>query len=92
MCGAGSIGTIYSKIFETENFFKTYNDAYEALMEYNKNPYDLDADITVAQLYELWTDEYFERIAPSATRSITSAWAYCSVFIRCASKTSGCDT
>lgn len=78
MCGAGSIGTIYSKIFETENFFKTYNDAYEALMEYNKNPYDLDADITVAQLYELWTDEYFERIAPSATRSITSAWAYCS--------------
>ena len=22
MCGAGSIGTIYSKIFETENFFQ----------------------------------------------------------------------
>ena len=76
--GRDPLGRFILKSLKPKTFFKTYNDAYEALMEYNKNPYDLDADITVAQLYELWTDEYFERIAPSATRSITSAWAYCS--------------
>ena len=66
------------KSLKPQAYFRTYNEAYEALVEYNKNPYDLDKDITIEQLYELWTDEYFEQITPSATRSITSAWAYCS--------------
>ncbi|MFR7383412.1 MAG: tyrosine-type recombinase/integrase [Anaerostipes sp.] len=48
-------------------------------MEYNKNPYDLDADLTVAELYEKWTDHYFETLTnPSSKRTIRSAWNYCS--------------
>lgn len=60
-------------------FFSTYNEAYAALVEYNKNPYDLESSITVKELYEKWTDEYFKTISDSAIRSITAAWAYCSV-------------
>lgn len=67
------------KLLKPEAYFETYNDAYEALLEYNKNPYDLDVDITVEQLYEKWTDEYFKGLkSESSSRTITSAWAYCS--------------
>lgn len=60
-------------------YFSTYNEAYAALLEYNKNPYDLAPDITVRELYEKWTDSYFETLkAESSQRTVTSAWAYCS--------------
>lgn len=58
--------------------FSTYNEAYEALVEYNRNPYDLDDDITVSKLYEKWTEEYFSTIGDASQRTIKSAWAYCS--------------
>ncbi len=60
-------------------YFETYNLAYEALVEYNKNPYDLPNNITVSELYEIWTEKYFESVtSPGAQRTITSAWLYCS--------------
>ena len=58
-------------------YFETYNDAYAALVEYNRNPYDLDVAMTVQELYEKWSEQYFERIQTSSQRTITSAWAYC---------------
>lgn len=58
--------------------FHTYNEAYEALVEYNRNPYDLDDDISVSQLYYKWSTEYFKNITDASKRTITSAWAYCS--------------
>lgn len=59
-------------------YYSTYNDAYAALVEYNKNPYDLDGDITVKELYEKWSKDYFSKIAETGMRTITAAWAYCS--------------
>lgn len=61
-----------------EAYFPTYNAAYEALLEYNRNPYDLSHDITVHELYERWSDDYFKSIAKSSQRTIESAWQYCS--------------
>lgn len=37
------------KPLKPESYFATYNDAYAALVEYNKNPYDLEMDL-------LWTN------------------------------------
>ena len=36
----------------TEINFPTYNEAYQALIDYNRNPYDLKDDILVEELYE----------------------------------------
>lgn len=67
------------KPLKPESYFPTYNDAYTALVEYNKNPYDLEPSMTVQELYNKWTDEYFKTLKSSAsTRTITSSWAYCS--------------
>ena len=71
-------GRPISKMLKPEAFFKTYNEAYEALVEYNRNPYDLDNDISVKELYEKWTSDYFKKSTVTYQRTVTSAWSYCS--------------
>lgn len=77
--GKNPSGKPVCELLKPEAYFSTYNDAYTALVEYHKNPYDLNHDITVRQLYEKWTEEYFKTLkSDSSARTITSAWAYCS--------------
>lgn len=77
--GKTSDGRFIRKLLKPEAFFATYNDAYMALVEYNRNPYDLDVSITVKELYEKWSEVYFATLkSDSSYRTITSAWAYCS--------------
>lgn len=64
------------KPLKPESYFATYNDAYAALVEYNKNPYDLEPSITMQELYDKWLSEYEKTV--KSTKSATSAWAYCS--------------
>lgn len=64
------------KPLKPESYFPTYNDAYAALVEYNKNPYDLEPSITMQELYDKWLPEYEKTV--KSTKSATSAWAYCS--------------
>ena len=61
-----------------KSMFRTYNEAYNALAEYNRNPYDLDNDLTVQELYDKWTESYFTTCSEAYQRTVTSAWAYCS--------------
>lgn len=76
--GKDPFGKPILKNLKPKAMFSTYNEAYEALVEYNRNPYDLDDDITVSKLYEKWTEEYFSTIGDASQRTIKSAWAYCS--------------
>ena len=76
--GKTQYGKPICKPLKPEAYFFTYNDAYEALVEYNRNPYDLAPDLTVSQLYEKWSDEYFEKRDEAYVRTIKSAWSYCS--------------
>ena len=67
------------KPLKPESYFPTYNDAYAALVEYNKNPYDLSPSITVIEIYERWSDEYFKTLkSDDGVRRYKGAWAYCS--------------
>lgn len=76
--GKTPYGKPIHKILKPTGYFKTYNEAYQALMEYNRNPYDLELDITTQELYDKWTDVYFKDLSDPSIRTITSAWAYCS--------------
>lgn len=67
------------KPLKPESYFATYNDAYAALVEYNKNPYDLEPSITVRELYDKWSEEYFKSLrADASVRAMKRAWSYCS--------------
>ena len=77
--GKTQSGKPICKPLKPESYFATYNDAYAALVEYNKNPYDLGDTITVRELYEKWSEEYFKTLkAEGSIRSVESAWRYCS--------------
>lgn len=77
--GKNSKGKPITKILKPDGYFSTYNEAYEALMKYNKNPYDLDTAITVSELYTKWSEYYFSTLkSASSKRTIIAAWRYCS--------------
>lgn len=77
--GKDENGRPVCKPLKPESYFPTYNDAYAALVEYNRNPYDLKPTITVQELYEKWSEEYFKTLKKnSSQRTIKSSWSYCS--------------
>ena len=75
------------RLLKPEAYFSTYNEAYLALSEYNKNPYDLDDSILVEELYQQWSEKYFKTLkSKSSERTITAAWAYCEPVYRMRAK------
>lgn len=75
--GKNENGRPICKPLKPISYFPTYNDAYAALVAYNKNPYDLDSCITAEELYEKWTNEYFNKISDSHQSTIKWAWRRC---------------
>lgn len=72
-------GKPISKLLKPVAYFPTYNAAYEALVEYNKDPYSLEDDLLMKDLYEKWFEEYKKTLKSSSSeRTVRAAWAYCS--------------
>lgn len=66
------------KPLKPESYFHTYNDAYAALVEYNKDPYSLDSSITVKELYEKWMAVYSKKTSNKSTICrMNNAWDHC---------------
>ena len=84
--GRNEFGRPIQKLLKPEAYFATYEEAYQALVDYNRNPYDLEEDLLVEQLYERWTEDYLDSCDESYVRTITSAWAYCSSIYRMRAK------
>ena len=77
--GKDASGRPICKLLKPQAYFKTYNDAYAALLEYHKNPYDIASEITMSELYDRWLPEYIKSgVSHSAISGIKSAWHYCS--------------
>ena len=65
------------KVLQPVSYFETYNDAYQALLEYNRNPFTYSNTITVEELYEKWTEKYFKFASESTISRTKAAWNYC---------------
>lgn len=77
--GKDSSGRPICKTLKPKGYFSTYNEAYAALMEYNKNPYDLDDSILVGELYQQWSERHFKTLTGrSLIQSYKAAWKRCS--------------
>ena len=67
------------RLLQPQSYFRTYNDAYEALVKYHKDPYSLDSTISVGDLYTEWSKQYFATLkSQSSIRTIEMAWRRCS--------------
>lgn len=79
--GKNPEGKPICKLLKPQAYFKTYNDAYQALMEYNKNPYDIGENIKFKDLYKLWFDEYkTSGVSESSVKHYQALAKYCSPF------------
>lgn len=76
--GKDEDGRCIKRLLKPEAYFKTYNDAYAALLEYHSNPFDFDKDLTMQKLYELWNEKYLSDKASSTGKTLRAAWRYCS--------------
>lgn len=73
--GKDSEGRPIGKIL---GYYPSWYEAYDALSEYHKNPYELDKEtLTIEALYEKWSRSYFEELtSDSAARTVRTAWLY----------------
>lgn len=77
--GKDSYGKPICKLLKPNAYFKTYNDAYNALLDYHRDPCSYEKSITVSDLYMKWIEEYRKELKnESSLRTINAAWAYCS--------------
>lgn len=77
--GKNSEGRPILQSLKPKAYFKTYNEAYAALVEYNKDPYELSKSMTMKELYDEWTSNYFEHITATSSRTIKAAWNYSTI-------------
>lgn len=76
--GKDSQGKPIVKMLKPTAYFKTYNEAYEALLKYNENPYDIRENITMKELFELWMEDYADKVKnPRSLKNVRFAWRYC---------------
>ena len=66
------------KLLKPQSYFRTYNDAYAALVEYNKSPYELPVDTTCKEIYEKWIEEFEKKKSVSLVNNMKATWKHCS--------------
>lgn len=65
------------QIYKILGYFEKKTDALIALLEYNKNPYDLsNKDITFSEIYNKWSPRHFEKY-PGSKGGLISAYKKC---------------
>lgn len=75
--GKTETGRPISKLLTPKAYFKTYNEAYTALVEYNKAPYDVTRDVTFSEFYEIWYDYYSPKAKnPGTLRQYKSSFSH----------------
>jgi len=65
------------KMLKPEAYFATYNEAYEALLKYNQSSEEQTSDMKVKELWDLWSEWYFEGIEAKSANNLKAAWRYC---------------
>lgn len=75
--GKDSNGKPICKLLKPKAYFHTYNEAYVALVEYNKDPYSLEEAINVDELFNRWLEEYKSTRSAASIKSVLCVWAYC---------------
>lgn len=71
------------KLLQPQAYFKTYNEAYAALIKYNTNPYENSGNMTVEELYKEWREvKEKEELSDTKLKEIDRSWKYCSAIYK----------
>ena len=76
--GKDEYGKPISKLLKPQAYFPTYNDAYAALVQYNKDPYDLTNNTTLSELYDMWKEsKKYKALKENTRKAYSSVWNHC---------------
>ena len=65
------------KLLKPIAYFRTYNEAYEALVLYNKNPSELTENYTLNEVFDKWYEDYKKRdLNEHGVKRIKALWSY----------------
>ena len=65
------------QLFQTIGYYKNRPDALQALADYNKNPYSMEAaTVTFTEMFEKWSREKFDKIAYSNANGYRAAFKW----------------
>lgn len=65
-------------IYQFVGYYQSRQEALTALVDYNKDPYDLHFDtITFGELYERWSDEHFPKVSHSNVQGYKASYNLC---------------
>ena len=71
-------------IYRTIGYFETWMEGYEALVDYNRNPYDLEkASLTFADVYDMWSKKKFSETKNGKKLSKSGVGAYRAAYHHC---------
>lgn len=76
--GHDANGRPIGKLLKPKAYFRTYNEAYTALVQYNADPYDLNFDKKVIDAFKEWKELYYPTISDKTAYNYDFAWRYCS--------------
>lgn len=62
------------QVYKVIGYFEKRQEALNALIEYNNNPYDLDNEITFSEVYDKWKNTKFNSISKSAINGYNAAF------------------
>lgn len=79
--GKDENGRPIGRLLKPVAYFKTYNEAYQALIEYHKNPYNYENNLSMQELYEKWFEYHSPKVSTSRHYSIKASWDYCAPMI-----------
>ncbi len=63
--------------YETVGYFEKYNDAFNALVEYHRDPCEFKNNITFEEVYDAWSREKFDDISDSNIKSYKASYNLC---------------
>lgn len=67
------------QLYVTIGYYPTRQQAIQALSDYNKNPYEIDAGkVTFAEIYEKWSAKKFPGISRSNVNGYSASYKICS--------------
>lgn len=65
-------------IYKFVGYYKTRKEALAALVQYHEDPFDFHSDtITFAEVFERWSDEYFETATRQNVNRYSAAYRLC---------------
>lgn len=68
------------KLLKPESYFRTYNEAYEALILYHRNPSDQIHNCTMNEVFNMWYEEYKKKdVHPKTLKQVLVSWRHLSV-------------